>query len=130
MDSDISANGIGLIIPQAPPSSSVFAGNYGLNIQVNAQFADEADASGQGLSDGVSMFNGTGDFAELGATDSGDVFTGTFAADTSNPGRLTATDTFTTAGVFDFAIYEINGAQAISIGSDTTDVAIGTLISQ
>ena len=129
MDSDTTANGTGFVLQQAPTSASTFTGNYGLNFQVDAQTAGEMDVTGQGLSDGTSVFNGTGDFAALGSTVPGDPFAGTWAADPVNAGRLTLTETYTTSGAFDFALYQVSGAQLIKIGLDA-DPAIGILVSQ
>jgi hypothetical protein len=128
MDSDPTANGVGFVMQQAPPSASTFSGNYGLNFQFLAETTDEIDVTGQGLSDGTSVFNGTGDVAALGAPDPNDPMAGTFAADPVNAGRLTLTEVFTTAGSIDFALYQVSSAQVIKVGVDAP--AVGILISQ
>jgi len=129
MDSDATATGTGFVLQQAPTSASTFAGNYGLNFQFAAELSNEVDVTGQGFSDGTSVFNGTGDVAAFGTTDPNDPIAGTFAADPVNAGRLTITEVFTTAGTVDFALYQISSDQLVKVGLDI-DPAIGVLISQ
>ncbi len=133
MDSDPDANGTGLVVEQAPTSASTFAGNYAFNFQLNAQF-NELDVTGAAFSDGTANFTGTADLSAIGfGTDNGDTFVATFAADTANPGRITASEVDTTvfgALDLDLALYQISSDQLISIGLTSNNITVGTLVSQ
>lgn len=130
MDNDPTANGIGVVLQQAPTSASAFAGNYAQGLQLDAQLSTEIDITGQGNSDGTANFTGTADLADVGGTSPDNGVAATFAADPLNPGRIPMTEVFTPAGTLDLVLYQVSGAQAVSVGVDSVDISVGVLVSQ
>jgi hypothetical protein len=139
---DASVLGTGVIVPQATPAQSKFAGNYALNLTSAPNTGTEADLTGHVVADLSGNLNGTADYANsagsassfstTSATDSG-----TFAPDGNNPGRLTGT-LMLTGGTLNFvpggvaqklSYYQADGSRIFVIETDA-NVTTGVLIHQ
>ncbi|MGA8073166.1 MAG: hypothetical protein WB995_06785 [Candidatus Acidiferrales bacterium] len=129
MDSDVTANGTGFLVEQAPAAASTFAGNYAFDFQLNA-LENELDITGQGFSDGTSTITGNGDFNFVGGTSVTEPLAGTFAADPDNPGRITAAYVFDPTGELDVVMYQITSSQLVVVGALPGNITVGTVISQ
>jgi hypothetical protein len=124
MDYDASAVASGFVVPQ---SSGAFEGNYAVNMQfVGAN--GENDWVGQSVASGGAL-TGTVDINDYGATSAGVSFTGTFAADATNPGRWTGRFAVDTT-VHYIVYYQVSPTLLVIVDVDTADVGIGTMEKQ
>lgn len=121
MDYDATAVGSGSIVPQ---SSGTFEGNYAVNLQYVTS-AGESDWIGQAVA-GTGTLAGTIDVNAGGLTAAGLSFSGTFAADASNPGRWTGT--FTANGTTQtIAYYLVSDKAVLAVDIGALAVGIGVL---
>ena len=127
LDADSSAIGIGEIIPQA--SGAQFNGTYGLNIQAFSSTA-ENDLEGQLTASGSSSISGTGDLNSLFTLFAAQTLTGSFTADSSNPGRFTGSLTVGTFGTFNLVYYQASNSQLVIVEIDGAQVGTGSLVQQ
>jgi hypothetical protein len=147
LHTDASINGTGIVVPQSVSATPSFVANYGLNLTnsiATATATNEFDLAGVVSSDGSSKFlNGLSDYDE---NDSGNLAilpvpgastTGTFAADSANPGRFTGTFMvtpgaypFISASAFNVSFYQASAAQAFVIETDASGNGTGYLLQQ
>jgi hypothetical protein len=139
---DASVLGTGVIVPQATPAPSKFAGNYAVNLTSAPNTGTEADLTGHAVADLSGNLNGTADYANSAGSASGfsttsATYSGTFAPDGNNPGRLTGT-LMLTGGTLNFvpggvaqklSYYQADGSRIFVIETDA-DVTTGVLIHQ
>ena len=147
LHTDASINGTGIVVPQSVSATPSFVANYGLNLTnsiATATATNEFDLVGVVSSDGSSKFlNGLSDYDENASGNPailpvpGASTTGTFAADTANPGRFTGTFTvtpgaypFISASAFNVSFYQASGAQAFVIETDASGNGTGYLLQQ
>ena len=126
LDSDQNAAGIGEIIPQA--SGAQFSGNYGLNIQAFSSTA-ENDLEGQ-LTATSTNLTGNADVNSLFTLFPAQPITGSVSADSSNPGRFTASLTAGTFGTFNLVYYQASNSQLVIVEADQGQVGTGTVVQQ
>jgi hypothetical protein len=153
-DLDTSLLGTGVLLPQTDTASSDFTGSYafgGQNLNdlnpggggVWGAVGWEFDFVGQGSVTNLGFGSATagllsdpfGDLATPGAEYTGVGFTGTAAADTTNPGRYTLPLSVVLPGVspasdFNVVIYQANAGQLLWIDEDTLDLLFGSLQQQ
>jgi len=139
---DASVVGRGVIVPQAAPAPSKFAGNYAVNLTSAPNTGTEADLTGQAVADLSSNLNGTADYANTAGSASSSsttnaTYTGTFAPDGNNPGHLTGT-LLLTGGTLNFvpggvaqklSYYQADGSRMFVIETDA-NVTAGVLMHQ
>jgi len=138
-----SANTIGMAIPQTT-SSGTLTGSYAIMLsdQSNPPNADGGFTGEFTVSSGT--FSGEGDFQGQGPSNATPIvgpLTGTFAADSSNPGRFSGTITTapafplgavgsTTPGTEDVSFYVANDSQAFVEETDSIAPVFGVLEAQ
>jgi hypothetical protein len=127
LDADSNAIAIGEIVPQA--SGAQFNGTYGLNIQAFSSSA-ENDLEGQLTATGSSSISGTGDLNNLFTLFAAQTLTGSFTADSNNPGRFTGSLTVGTFGTFNLVYYQASNSQLVLVEIDGAQVGTGTLVQQ
>jgi len=152
LHTDASVIGTGILIPQVVSGSPSFSQNQGLNLAnsvdpANMVNVNEVHLVGRLSSDGVANFTGTADYAQNGAYNpivvKGNTLSGTFAADSVNPGRLTGSFTLGTdpaiavfpfiapaVSTFQVSYYQASASQALVIQTDTSADAWGYLLKQ
>jgi hypothetical protein len=117
------------------------AGNYAVNLISAPNVGTEADLTGQVVADLSGKLNGTADYAnDAGSSSSTSstnnvTYTGTFAPDGNNPGRLTGT-LLLTSGTFPFvpsgvtlSYYQADGSRIFVVETDA-NVTTGILMHQ
>jgi hypothetical protein len=138
LETDVTYSAIGLAIPQPSPASAAVAGNYALLLtdQNNPPMSDGGFTGSLAASSGA--FSGEGDFQTTNTVDpvTGPV-SGTYTADSANPGHYTATITTTpafptgapggAAGTEDVSIYVANDSQAFIVETDNVAPITGVL---
>jgi len=135
---DVNSLGDGIVVPQATGAS--FAGNFAFNqdglAETTTPSTDVFDFVGQVLSDGVSAYAGLADDNDLGTNagqSAGVSVTGTFAADTANPGRATGTVTVngaTTPQTLTFYQATSGFTVHVDVDSSATAFIIGTGVAE
>ena len=144
LHTDASIIGTGTLLPQVSSTAAAIVGNQGLSLQnsVAAATPNEVDLVGVVTSDGSGhLSNGAADYDQSNSPNSVGPFTGTFAADAANPGRLTGSFAIPTpAGgypfippsvtTFNVSFYQVSGTQILLIQTDSTANASGYLIQQ
>jgi hypothetical protein len=142
-------NAIGVMIPQSTPAPASFAGSYAtlLSNQSNLGGCCSYDGGFTGdftVSTSASgAFSGEGDFQGTGtnnATLTTGPLTGTFTADSSNPGHFTGTITTTpafpygiggtTPGTENVDFFAANGSQGFIVETDTLAPIFGAVEAQ
>jgi len=153
LHTDANINGTGVLIPQAISSTPSFIANYALNLTnsiTTSTSTNELDLVGVVSSDDSAKFvNGLADYDQ---NDSGNPaivlvpgasVTGTFSADSTNPGHFTGSFTVPTpstpgaypfisasATTFNVSFYQASGSQAFVIQTDSTANVSGYLLQQ
>jgi hypothetical protein len=125
LDFDSGAVGTGVIVPQSP---GTFQGNYAVNLQF-IYSSREADFLGQSVSDGTGGLTGTVDVNDYGTTTSGVNFSGSFAADTSHPGRFTGVFTVGSSS-YNITYYQVSGTMLLLLDMDANDIGTGIMESE
>ena len=133
LDLDVDTLGAGIVPPQV--SGASFVGNYAFNEDGVAETAaptfDFFDFVGQVVSDGTSTYAGLADYNDVGddaAQAAAVTITGTFAADSANPGRSTGTVTVNgsaTANTLTF--YQASSALVLHVDVDSSANTVGTI---
>jgi hypothetical protein len=153
LHTDASINGTGVLIPQAISANPSFVANHALNLTNSVTIStstNELDLVGVVSSDDSAKFlNGLADYDQ---NDSGNPaivrvpgasVTGTFTADSTNPGHFTGSFTVPTpntpgvypfisasATTFNVSFYQASGSQAFVIQTDSTANVSGYLLQQ
>jgi hypothetical protein len=136
--------GTGAFLPQVSSTAAAIVGNQGLNLQncVAAATTNELDLVGVVTGDGSGhLSNGAADYDQSNSPNSTGPFTGTFAADAANPGRLTGSLAIPTpaggypfippsVATFNVSFYQVSGTQILLIQTDNTANTSGYLIQQ
>lgn len=133
--------GTGFMIPQAMPA--VFTGSHAVSLNnpvPGSKPANEIALVGVLASDGVANFAGSVDYDGVGSVNPapvlGAAMSGTFAADSSNPGHYAASFNFPGTGLaypftlgnsFSISIYQANSSQALVLETDTLGESWGTV---
>ena len=153
LDLDDGLAGItGTLTPQTDPAAASFTGNYGVGWQNINFFSSGCElcefdmiAQGSSTAGALSLTGLVSDpFFTLGtpdATSSGNTYTGTPLADSSNLGRYSMTSLNTIpnpleatidglSGVFDLVIYQASGDQLYWLETDSNAVFLGPLQQQ
>jgi hypothetical protein len=147
LHTDASINGTGIIVPQAVSATPSFTASNALNLTnpvVTSTTTNEFDLAGVVTSDGTSKFtSGLSDYDENDSGNAailpvlGAATTGTFTADTTNPGHFTGTFTvtagaypFISASAFSVSFYQASGAQAFVIETDASGNGTGYILLQ
>jgi hypothetical protein len=142
-------NAIGLAIPQATPAPAALAGSYAILLSNQSNLGGCCSYDGGFTGDfAVSTttpytFSGEGDFQGTGtnnATLTTGPLTGTFTANTNNPGQFTGTITTTpsfpfgiggtTPGTENVDLFLANGSQGFIIETDTMAPIFGAIEAQ
>ena len=145
LETDASYSGIGILLPQADPSSATLQGPYALQL---------SDQNGPANSDGgytgsfgtsstsLGTFSGEGDFQTQNTVDPVlGPLSGVVVADTANPGRLTGTITTTPAfpngdiagtapGSEQVSLYMANSSQGFVVETDSVAPVSGIVEAQ
>jgi hypothetical protein len=143
-------NAIGMMIPQADAVSATLAGNYAILLSNQSNLGGCCNFDG-GLTGAFTVglaapgtFSGEGDFQGMGPNNATLItgpLTGTFAADTSNPGHFTGsivtTPSFplgslggTTPGTENVDFFLANGSQGFIVETDTIAPVFGVVEAQ
>ena len=144
LHTDANIIGTGRLLPQMSSTSAVIVGNQGLNLQnsIAASTPNELDLVGVVTSDGSgNLSNGAADYDQDNSPSAVGPFTGTFAADTANPGRFTGSFSIPTppsgypfippsVTTFNVSFYEVSGTQILLIQTDSTANTSGYLFQQ
>src|SRR6266513_1672177 len=152
LHTDASIIGTGILIPQVVSGTPSFSQNHGLNLvnsvdPANMVNVDEVHLVGRLSSDGAANFTGTADYSQNGAyypnVVKGNTLSGTFAADSVNPGHFTGSFTLGTdpaialfpfitpaVSTFQVSYYQASASQALVIQTDTSADAWGYLLKQ
>jgi hypothetical protein len=152
LHTDASIIGTGILIPQVVSGSASFSQNQGLNLANSVDLpnmvnVNEVHLVGRLTSDGAANFTGTADYAQNGAyfpnVVKGNTLSGTFAADSVNPGHFTGSFTLGTdptialfpfiapaVSTFQVSYYQASASQALLIQTDTSADAWGYLLKQ
>jgi hypothetical protein len=148
LHTDANIIGTGILIPQVLSAPPTIVANQALNLRnsIAASTPNELDLVGVVTSDGSGKFiNGAADYDQSNttspATISGAPFTGTFAADSANPGRFTGSFSIPTpmtgypfippsVTTLNVSFYQANGSQAFVIQTDSTANISGYLVQQ
>ena len=148
LHTDANIIGTGILIPQVSSAPPAIVGIQALNFNnsIAASTSNELDLVGVVTSDGSGKFiNGMADYDRSNSTNpvtvSGASFTGSFAADSVNPGRFTGSFSIPTPmGGYPFvpptvttlnvSFYQASGSQAFVIQTDTTANISGFLVQQ
>lgn len=132
LDSDTNAVGTGAIVPQT--SGAQFNGNYGVNLQAFSSSSQssfvENDLVGQLQASGSSNLTGTGDLNNFGTLVAAQALTGSFSADSSNPGRFTGSLNLTNFGTFNLVYYQASNSQLVLVEIDGGQIGTGVLVQQ
>jgi hypothetical protein len=133
LDVDTNAIGTGQIVPQTVGAQ--FSGNYGVNLQAfttstssNAQCV-ECDLVGQ-VQASASNLTGTGDLNDFGTLVAAQALTGSFTADSNNPGRFTGSLNLATFGTFNIVYYQATNSQLVIVEVDQDQVGTGVIEEQ
>jgi hypothetical protein len=138
LDVDTNAIGTGEIIPQTVGAQ--FSGDYGVNLQAfttstsTGAICAECDLVGQ-VQAGASNLTGTGDLNDFPIGSSftlvaAQALTGSFTADSSNPGRFTGSLNLATFGTFNLVYYQATNSQLVIVEVDTGQVGTGVIEEQ
>ncbi len=133
LDVDSNAIGTGEIIPQTVGAQ--FSGDYGVNLQAFTTSTStnppcvECDLVGQ-VQASASNLTGTGDLNNYGTLVAAQALTGSFTADSSNPGRFTGSLNLATFGTFNLVYYQATNSQLVIVEVDTGEVATGVIEEQ
>jgi hypothetical protein len=138
LDVDTNAIGTGEIIPQTVGAQ--FSGDYGLNLQAfttstsSGAVCAECDLVGQ-VQASASNLTGTGDLNDFPIDSSftlvaAQALTGSFTADSSNPGRFTGSLNLATFGTFNIVYYQATNSQLVIVEVDTGQVGTGVIEEQ
>lgn len=131
--------GTGFAVPQQL-SGATFSGNYAFNL--GDGYADNPgfhwfDLIGQMVSDGGSNLTGTADLSSASGhiQDAGVTVVGTFTADSSHPGRITAQVTFNgAANPNNITLYQASSGLLLQVDTDpynsNATIAVGVLEQQ
>jgi hypothetical protein len=144
LHTDANIIGTGSLIPQMPSTPAAILGNQGLNLQnsIAASTPNELDLVGVVTSDGSgNLSNGAADYNQDNSPSTVGPFTGTFAADTANPGRFTGSFSIPTppggypfippsVTTFNVSFYQVSGTQILLIQTDNTANISGYLFQQ
>jgi hypothetical protein len=152
LHTDASIIGTGVLIPQVLSGSPSFSANRALNLTNSVDsstptMVNEVHLVSRLASDGAANFTGTADYGQNGAffpnVVKGDILSGTFAADSSNPGHFTGSFTLGTdpaiapfsfigtgVSTFQVSYYQASDSQALIIQTDTSADAWGYLLRQ
>lgn len=141
LETDSTFSTIGMLVPQAAPSSATLQGPYAilLSDQNNPANSDGGLVGDFVVSPGTGTFSGEGTFQGQGANNATLLvgpLTGTFAADTANSGRFTGTITTTpafpnasvgstTPGTEQAAYYLANESQGFVVTTDAVAPVTG-----
>jgi len=149
LHTDASIVGTGVLIPQVVSGSPTFSQNHGLNL-INSITSptDEVHLVGRLASDGTANFTGTADYGQNSAfypnVVKGNALSGTFAADSVNPGHFTGSYTLAsdaanplwfpyispTISTFSVSYYQASSSQALVIQTDMSADVWGYLLQQ
>jgi len=151
LHTDASIVGTGILIPQVVSGSPTFSKNHALNL-INSMTSstppDEVDLAGRLASDGTANFTGTADYGQSSAyypnVVKGNTLSGTFAADSVNPGHFTGSYALGSdpanplwfpfispmVSTFNVSHYQASSSQALVIQTDTSANAWGYLLEQ
>ncbi len=122
LDFDNSTVGAGVIIPQ---TSGTVTGDYAVSLQFITN-SGENDLVGQIVADGAGNLSGSVDLNNVGVIFSTVGLTGTYAADSVNPGRFTGT--FTVSGnVLTITYYQVSSGMLLILDTDSSIIGIGTM---
>lgn len=145
---DANIIGTGIVVPQVISAPPAMVGNQALsfNNSIASPTPNQLDLVGVVTSDGSAKFiNGVADYDQSDSvspvTISGAPFTGSFAADSANPGRFTGSFSIPTPmGGYPFippslttlnvSFYQASGSQAFVIQTDNTANISGYLVQQ
>jgi len=152
LHTDASIIGTGILIPQVVSGTPSFSQNHGLNLvnsvdPANMVNVNEVHLVGRLSSDGAANFTGTADYGQNGAyypnVVKGNTLSGTFAADSVNPGHFTGSFTLGTdpaialfpfitpaVSTFQVSYYQASASQTLVIQTDTSADAWGYLLKQ
>ena len=148
LHTDANIIGTGILIPQVISAPPMIVGIQALNLKnsIAASTPNELDLVGIVTSDGSGKFiNGAADYDQSDSvnpvTVSGASFTGSFAADSANPGRFTGSFSIPTpmggypfippsATTLNVSFYQASGSQALVIQTDNTANISGFLAQQ
>lgn len=133
IDVDQNTWGVGLAVPQS--SGATFAGNYAFNqdgYYVTSTSYSFFDITGQLLSDGAATLTGNADFNDLDNTglNSGVAVTGTFTADSGNPGRSTAKINISGSGGIsteNITLYQASDGLLFHVDMDSPSAGAGNI---
>jgi hypothetical protein len=131
LDLDTNTFGTGFLVPQS--SGATFAGNYAFiqdGFTLSATAFAPFDLIGQVVSDGTSSFSGLADFNDVTLTGlhPGVTLSGTFAADTANPGRSTAQLTVNGGATpHNLTLYQASSALIVHVDMSNSAAFIGTV---
>ena len=147
LHTDANVNGTGVMIRNT--GFSPFLGNNALQLTnaITTSTTNEVDLTGFVAADGVAHLFGLADYDQSDSSNPvavlGASVTGSFVADTLNPGRATGSITIPTpptAGAYPFisaatpsfnvAYYRINSSQTFMLQTDTSASASGFVIQQ
>jgi hypothetical protein len=134
-DLDTNTFGVGIVVPQT--SGASFTGDYAFTQDGVAQLSTPPhfkfgnfDLNGHVFSDGSSTFTGLADFNDVNITGQhpGVTISGSFAADSANPGRLTAQLTVNgNATPNNITLYQASSALILHVDVDNSSAEIGTI---
>ncbi len=148
LHTDANIIGTGILLPQVISAPPAIVGIQALNLKnsIAASTPNELDLVGVVTSDGSGKFiNGVADYDRSDSTNpvtvSGASFTGSFAADSVNPGRFTGSFSIPTpmggypfippsATTLNVSFYQASGSQAFVIQTDNTANISGFLVQQ
>lgn len=126
LDSDQNVVGTGEIILQT--SGAQFSGNYGLNEQAFMS-SEELDLEGQVAASGTNL-TGNGDLNDFGNLLPAEALSGSFTADSANPGRFTGSLTVGSFGTFKLVFYQASSSQIVLVEVDKDQIGSGVLVAQ
>jgi hypothetical protein len=152
LHTDASIIGTGVLIPQVLSGSPTFSANHALNLTNSVDsstptMVNEVHLVSRLASDGAANFTGTADYGQNGAffpnVVKGNILSGTFATDSSNPGHFTGSFTLGTdptialfsfiapaVSTFQVSHYQASDSQALIIQTDTSADTWGYLLRQ
>ncbi len=135
LDLDTNTFGTGFLVPQS--SGASFTGDYAFTQDGVAQLSTPPhfkfgnfDLIGQVVSDGTSSFSGLADFNDVTLTGlhPGVTLSGTFAADSANPGRSTAQLTVNGGATpHNLTLYQASSALIVHVDMSNSAAFIGTV---
>jgi hypothetical protein len=132
LDLDADTLGAGIVPPQA--SGASFVGNFAFNEDGASETAssfDFFDFVGQVVSDGVSSYAGLADYNDVG-TNAGQsaavTVSGTFTADSANPGRSTGMVTVNGSATSNtLTFYQASSSLVVHVDVDNSALQVGTI---